>query len=133
MATPLNVWGIYVCHWLRKLNPDNHSLFWCDAYVVVNVAYLAIDLPPRPSALAFYTDVSLALASVVLGFTTLLVVRAELLRHYNEREPIGIYLSVLWTIFFNFLYFQSQLRPIAQYKRDEAAGLAVKPGRILIP
>ena len=61
------------------------------------------------------------------------MIRADLLRHYNEREPIGINLSPGMTFFFAFFYIQSQLYPIAQLKRRKAKGLVTAAGRSPLP
>ena len=75
----------------------------------------------------------LALVSSILGIAIAFMIRADLLRHYNEREPIGINLSPGLTFFFSFFYLQSQLYPIAQFKKRHAEGHATAVGRTLLP
>jgi hypothetical protein len=115
-----NAWPVYFCIWLRELNPDSNSFFWCDAYVVVELGYASMALVRNPSQLTHAVAGLLGLASTVLGIATIFIIRKELLRHYNEREPNGLHLDGVITFFFSFLYFQSQLYPIAKAKNEAA-------------
>jgi len=56
-----------------------------------------------------------------MAFGTLLtfVIRAELLKHYNEREPAGLKLGLFMTFFFSYLYFQYHLYKIALAKKQQ--------------
>ena len=60
--------------------------------------------------------VTLALICIVIWIATIYLVRAELHYHYNQREPVGLYLSGVMTFFFSFLYFQYHLYKIAQLR-----------------
>lgn len=113
-----NSWPVYFCVWLRELNPDSNSFFWCDAYAVAELAYAAMALVRHPTEMTDTVASLLGLASTVLGIATIFIIRKELLRHYNEREPYGLYLGGVMTFFFSFLYFQSQLYPIAKAKKE---------------
>jgi hypothetical protein len=113
-----NLWPIYICLWVRKLNPDSNSLFWCDLYVVVELTYAATYLKKYPSTLMEVVALTLALASGILGIATVFIIRSELLKHYNEREPYGLELDGTMTFFFSFLYFQAKLYPIAKAKHE---------------
>ncbi len=102
----------------RELNPDSNSFFWCDAYAVLELAYAAMALVRSPTEMTQTVAGLLGLASTVLGIATIFIIRKELLRHYNEHEPYGLYLGGVMTFLFSFLYFQSQLYPIAKAKHD---------------
>jgi hypothetical protein len=109
-------WVFYLCIWIRSLDADARSPFWCDVYLIVELSCAAMSIRQTSSGLYFAIVAILQIASLVLGIATLYLIRADLLKHYNEREPIGLYLGGLMTWFFSFLYFQSQLYPIAQQK-----------------
>jgi hypothetical protein len=129
----VDAWAFYLCLWIRSLDSDAKCIFWCDAYVIVELACAATAIWQNPSALhEWFTDV-LALLSAVLGIATIYLIRADLLKHYNEREPIGLELGPVKTFFFSFLYFQSQLYDIAQYKKGQAEGVVSNSGRTLLP
>jgi hypothetical protein len=74
---------------------------------------------PQPPSLGL-AIVSLAsgLLRIVLWIVTIYVVCAELLKHYNEQEPVGLRLNGFMTFFFSFLYFQSRLYVITQFKKS---------------
>ena len=115
-------WVFYFCIWIRSLDADARSPFWCDVYLIVELSCAAMSIRQTPSGLYFAVVAILQIASIVLGIATLYLIRADLLKHYNEREPIGLYLGGVMTWFFSFLYIQSQLCPIAQekYRRSHA-------------
>jgi hypothetical protein len=124
-------WAFYLCLWIRQIEPDSHTAFWCDAYVVVELGYAALTIRQNPIGLLEITTGILGFASFALGIATIYMIRADLLKHYNEREPIGIYLSPVLTFFFSFLYFQSQLYEIAKQKKRLALGFSGNPSRTL--
>lgn len=107
--------------------------FQCDVYVVVEIGCAALAIQQHPSPTIETLISLLGIASGILGVATILLIRADLLKHYNEREPIGIYLDVFMTLFFSFFYLQSQLYPIAQFKKRKAEGYATAAGRTLLP
>lgn len=125
-------WVFYFCHWIRSLDSDARSPFWCDVYLIVELSYAAMSIRRTPSDLYTLFVGILQIASIVLGIATIYLIRADLLKHYNEREPIGLYLGSWMTLFFSFLYFQSQLYPIAQYKQRQAEGIVESAGRTLL-
>ena len=72
----------------------------------------------------------LAHTSRILEIVTIFLIRSDLERHYNEREPYGLQLNGLMTFFFSFLYFQYHLCDIAKRRR---ADHAANSGRTLYP
>ncbi|MGD0737184.1 MAG: hypothetical protein ABR976_18785 [Terracidiphilus sp.] len=128
-----DAWAFYLCLWIRQLDPESKSAFWCDVYLVVELACASLSIQQHPSVTIDTLTNLLLIASGVLGIATIYLIRADLLKHYNEREPIGIELNGVLTFLFSFLYFQSQLYPIAQLKKRQAEGIATAAGRTLLP
>ena len=128
-----DAWAFYLCLWIRQLDPESRSAFWCDLYVVVELGFAALTIQRHPSPTTETLISLLEIASGILGIATIYLIRADLLKHYNEREPIGIYLGPVMTFFFSFLYFQSQLYPIAQMKKRKAEACVPEAGRTLLP
>jgi hypothetical protein len=128
-----DAWVFYFCLWIRALDPESQSPFWCDVYVVVELACAATTIQQSPSARHMWITGILGLASSVLGIATIYLIRSDLKKHYNEREPIGLQLNPWMTFFFSFLYFQSQLYGIAQFKKRQAEGMIDYPGHTLQP
>ncbi|HEY1903814.1 MAG TPA: hypothetical protein VGG56_15380 [Terracidiphilus sp.] len=111
-----DAWAIYLCLWIRKLEPDAMSLFWCVACVALQVSFnVPSASAPAHNGVTILAGVLAALC-LAMWLVTIYVVRAELHFHYNEREPIGLYLSGVMTFFFSFLYFQYHLYKIAQLR-----------------
>jgi len=109
-------WAIYLCLWIRKLEPGAMSIFWCSAFVVLElVINVPAGPPPANAGITIFGGI-LALLAIVIWIVTIYLIRAELHYHYNVREPIGLYLSGVMTFFFSFLYFQYHLYKIAQLK-----------------
>jgi hypothetical protein len=125
----VDAWAFYLCLWIRSLDSDARSPFWCDVYVVVELAFATLNARQHPSRIEDGTTALLGLASVVLGIVTIFLIRSDLERHYNEREPYGLKLSGLMTLFFSFLYFQYHLYGIAKRREQERAA---NPGRTSI-
>jgi len=115
----VDVWALFICIWIRKLDPRSMSIYWCGAYVAVQLAG-SVPSAPQPYSLGLeVVAVASGLLRLVLWIVTIYVVRAELLKHYNQREPIGLRLGGVTTFFFSFLYFQSRLYPIVQFKKQQ--------------
>jgi hypothetical protein len=125
-------WAFYLCLWIRNLNPDAKSPFWCDVYLVVEIACASLAIRQDPSPGLSNLILVLGMASAALGLATIFLIRYDLEKHYNEREPIGLHLGAGMTLLFSFLYFQSQLYQIAQYKKRQAMGRSEDPSRTLI-
>jgi hypothetical protein len=111
-----DLWALYICLWIRKLEPAAMSIFFCVAFVALQLVF-TVPYGPQPmnQSLTIFGGI-LALIGVVIWIVTIYVVRAELHYHYNVREPIGLYLSGVMTFFFSFLYFQYHLYKIAQLR-----------------
>ena len=116
----VDAWALYLCLWIRRLDPDCKSAFWCDVYLVVEIAFALLSIRQHPSQNLQTLMLILGVASGILGIATVYLIRYDLEKHYNEREPIGLHLGPVKTFFFTFLYIQSELYDIAQHKRREA-------------
>lgn len=88
------VWPIYFCMWIRKVQPKSLSLYWALASFATGFLF-----------------------SWLLWIVVIFEVREELQEHYSRREPIGLRLNFLLTLFFSFVYFQYHMRRIAQLKQ----------------
>jgi hypothetical protein len=111
-----DAWAFRLCIWIRSLDADARSPFWCDVYVVVELAYALLCIRQNRSQTELDLIAALGAASFCLGMWTIYLIRFDLLRHYNLREPYGLRLNGAMTWFFSFLYFQSKLRAIAKAK-----------------
>ena len=112
-----DVWAIYFCLWIRRIEPAAMSLFWCVAYIALQIAFSVPGTPVQAIHGFTYFAATLALLCVAIWFITVYVIRAELHFHYNLREPVGLYLNGIMTFFFSFLYFQYHLYKIAQLRQ----------------
>jgi hypothetical protein len=97
-------WPIYLCVWIRKIDHRSSSLYWAIASLVTGFLF-----------------------SWLLWIVVIFEIREELLEHYNRREPIGLRLNWLLTLFFSFIYFQYALNKISRKKELIAEGLVAEP------
>lgn len=122
----VDAWVFYLCNWIRQLDSESKSPFWCDVYVVIELACAGLGSMRNPSPVISLTIGLLGIAAAILGIVTIFLIRGDLERHYNDREHAGLVLSGGMTFFFSFLYFQSHLYDIAKRKKlqNEAMGTA---------
>ena len=116
-----DAWAFYLCLWIKSLDDDAKSPFWCDLAVVVELACAGFTVVAHPGLAVESTIAALGFASAILGLVTIFKIQGDLERHYNEREPYGIHMSGAMTFFFSFLYFQAKLYPIAKAKQEFGA------------
>lgn len=109
--------------WFRKVNPKSLAYPLYLVYITFSLILpiVQVVLPGRGIA-----DDLATIAVALLGTCTNFVFRGELQHHYNEVEPIGIYLNGAMTFFFARYYFQYHFRKIALLK-DEAAAMQALP------
>src|ERR1700678_756178 len=105
------LWCIYIGFWLRRLDPNSKALFWILACTALDLArtFVRTTIDAKESLLPAF----LGLAYAVVLCIGIFVVRAELERHYNQREGISLKLGPFMTFFFSFVYFQYHLYYIA--------------------
>ena len=94
-------WPIYLCLWIRKIDQRSLSLYWALASFATGFLF-----------------------SWLLWIVVIFEIREELLEHYNSREPIGLRLNVLMTLFFSFVYFQYHLNRITREKEHQREAVA---------
>jgi hypothetical protein len=90
-----SVWPIYLCIWIRKIDPRSSSLYWAIASLVTGLVF-----------------------SWLLWIVVIFEIREELLEHYNRREPIDLRLNLFLTILFSVFYFQFKLNKITREKEQ---------------
>lgn len=88
-------WPLYLCIWIRRIDPSSSSLYWAVASLVTGFGFLF---------------------SWLLWIVVIFELREELLDHYNRREPLRLRLNFLLTVLFSFVYFQFALNKIAKEK-----------------
>jgi hypothetical protein len=93
-------WPIYLCIWVRKIDPRSSSLYWAIASLVTGFLF-----------------------SWLLWIVVIFEIREELLEHYNRRERIGLRLNWLLTVLFSFFYFQYELNKISRDKELSSESL----------
>lgn len=115
------VWDIVEASWLKRIEKNSTALL---LYIGVAILYL-FKLPGMWATMNYnmfggphaHNHGSLGGVAIVLGIVARIVFRKELLQHFNLREPIGLRLSMLWTLLFGGLYFQYHFNKINQIKR----------------
>jgi hypothetical protein len=128
-----SAWIVYLCLWIRKIDPTSKSIVWAVASIGIGLVLDGFNLLENPSLALGWVICVLWIASLVMDFVVIFAIRAELQKHYNEREPVGLYLSGIMTFFFSYFYFQYHLYDIAQFKKRQAEGIASVAGRPLLP
>ena len=129
-----DAWAIYLCLWIRRLEPAAMSLYWGLTYIALQIAFSVPGRPvPTNTGISFFAT-TLALMCIAMWFITVYVIRAELHYHYNLREPVGLYLSGTMTFFFSFFYFQYHLYKIAKLRqRNGNQSFYYRAGPLTLP
>jgi hypothetical protein len=123
----IDAWALYICLWIRKLNSDSMCVFWCGVFVVVELACFA-SLNPQHRSHGLDTATSIfGFATVALWIVMIWVIRAELMKHYNDHDPIGLHLGLLKSLIYSFIYFQYHLNKIAVAKKQQHTVSDLKP------
>jgi hypothetical protein len=102
-------WPIYLCLWIRKIDHRSLSLYWALASFATGFLF-----------------------SWLLWIVVVFEIREELLEHYNLREPVGLRLNLLMTLFFSFVYFQYHLNRITREKERLAEEIVVSTRRSVV-
>ena len=93
-------WAIYICLWIRRLEPGTMSIYWCAAYVALQISFSIPGAPvPADMGITLFAA-ALGLICLAMWIVTIYLIRAELHYHYNQREPVGLYLGPVMTLFF---------------------------------
>ena len=113
-------WPLYLCLWMRKLDPKSKSLFWVLAGIAGEVVLAEFPVRHNPNTFMIALVIVLVIILFALPVVAIFVIRAELQKHYNGHEPIGLHLDPIATFAFSFFYFQYHLYDIAQAKKRQA-------------
>jgi hypothetical protein len=116
----IRAWGVYLCFWIRDIDPKATSIYWTLAAFGCNAVFLflffvGVQTPLLGVGIFYYWFLSFA-----LGITSIYVIRHELQKHYSEIEPFRLRLGGVMTLFFSYVYFQWHLNFIAEDKRKQA-------------
>ena len=116
------VWNIIVALWVKKVEPSSKALtFYLIGYVLLlanvgssfgNVLAVMNHQAVHPN----YIGGLIGLAAWVFRLVARFSLRADLERHYNGPEPLGIRINPILTFFFGGVYFQYKLNEINQIK-----------------
>jgi hypothetical protein len=98
-------WPMYLCIWIRKIEPRSSSLYWAIASLVTGFGFLF---------------------SWLLWIVVIFELREELLEHYNRREPLNLRLNFPLTVLCSFVYFQYALNKIAKEKEATRESFAAE-------
>jgi hypothetical protein len=128
----IDAWALYFCLWLRKLDRESVDFRWCIGMIATGILGDVLGDITSDTSWIRFMSLGLIIGSVVVYVFLIFSIRATLLRHYNEREPVGLTLSPWMTILFSFYYFQYHLYPIAQFKGRAARGDIANPGRTFL-
>jgi hypothetical protein len=116
--------------WVKKVEPASKSLM----YYLIFIAFEVLNLGGTFGKIALFSSgrftevptssVPLALLSAAISIGVVVmyilyrfIMRAELERHFNGPEPIGLRLNPIMTFFFGGLYFQYHFNRINEIKR----------------
>jgi hypothetical protein len=125
--------------WVKKVEPASQSLTYFIAFMVLEVINVGStfgkmtlamhsnnDAIATASSSASILSFVISIASLVLFIVYRFTMRADLLRHFNGPEPIGLRLSGIMTFFFGGLYFQYHFNRINEIKQSlRIRGVAV--------
>lgn len=115
------VWGFRQAFFVKKLDAANKAVMYLSLSLAACVVQVVMFFTMARSmggdagivtAMLLLTNVVI----LVLGIAAIFGMRASLLRHYNQIEPIGLKLGGVMTFFFSVLYFQYHFRRIAEWK-----------------
>lgn len=117
------VWNLILAAWVKRIEPVSKALVY---YIIATVLLLANvgssfgnafammhHEPVRPN----YVGGVIVLIAWVVRLVARYSLRADLERHYNGPEPIGLFLGPVLTFFFGGIYFQYKLNQVNETKR----------------
>jgi hypothetical protein len=117
-------WGVYLCFWIRDLNPRATSIYWTLGAFFCEAANIFLKLLQDPTSLVVIGILVSSLLSVGFVITSIFVIRSELQKHYTDVEPFHLSLGGGMTLLFSYIYFQYHLYDIAVSKKATSRSLA---------
>lgn len=123
-------WNLVQAFWIKKVQPETKALTYYFVILGLTVVSICISvarmfvlmkmkgmvqhgITPIVGFSFLVTTASLVMNWIVYPFA----MRASLLKHFNEVDPIGLQLNGVMTFFFGSLYFQYHLNRITELKR----------------
>jgi hypothetical protein len=119
----IKTWAIYLCLWIRTINPKATSIYWAIGTLLCDGILIFLSSLPDRTPLVAMGILIYAVLSIGTGITAIYIVRYELMKHYTEVEPAGLFFGGIMTFFFSYIYFQYHLCDIAESKRQESESL----------
>lgn len=123
LSLVIDGWVFYLCNWLRILDPESKSPFWCDVYVAAQLAGVGLAALHLQSQVVTIVVALLELGASILAIATVFLIKHDLEMHYNDREHAGLVLNPFMTYVFSFIYFQYHLYDIAQRRKRVAQAM----------
>ena len=120
MSLVVRTWGVYLCFWIRDIEPKATSIYWTLAAFFCDAVCLFLFFVEDQTPLVGFGIILYWFLSFALGITSIYVVRHELQKHYTEVEPFRLRLGGVMTFFFSYVYFQWHLIRIAERKAQQA-------------
>ncbi len=103
--------------------PNSKSLSWLLVSIAIGLVSIILNSHAESSSMLISAADWLGTAALVLYFVCIFVIRAELVRHYNQREDFTLALGPVMTLFFSFAYFQYHLYDIAEQRLKERSAI----------
>ena len=115
----MTVWNIVMSAWMRRVQPMSNALFFYIGGAVLTLGssgnFFAMHQHHHLYNHHPFVGV-IALAGWVVRLLARFSMKADLERHFNGPEPLGLQMSGVLTFFFGGLYIQSELNRINQIK-----------------
>ena len=122
-----SLWAVFVSYWLQKMSSKSMTLMLFGIAALLTIGQLVFQYLVPLQNLSEW----LGLFGVIVWIIAAFSMRRDLLKYYNEDEPIGLSLGVWMTLFFSIYYFQYHLREIALFKQEQALGGCQSASRCL--
>ncbi len=122
-----SLWAVFVSYWLQKVSSKCMTLVLFGIAALLAIVQLVFQYLVPLQNLSEWSGLSGVIVWIIAAFS----MRRDLLKHYNEDEPIGLSLGVWMTLFFSIYYFQYHLREIALFKQEQALGSGQSASRYL--
>jgi hypothetical protein len=122
-------WNLVQALWIKKVQPETKALQWYIIILAIAALNIIVSIVRTVSMMSHrgmdHGFTPLLGLTILFGFLSLVlnwiiypfVMRASLLSHFNETDPIGLQLNGVMTFFFTSLYFQYHLNRINEIKR----------------
>jgi hypothetical protein len=122
-------WNLVQALWIKKVQPETKALQWYIIILAIAALNIVVSIIRAVSMMGHrgveHGFTPLLGLTILFGLTSTIlnwiiypfVMRASLLKHFNESDPIGLELNGVMTFFFTSLYFQYHFNRINEIKR----------------